>query len=263
MRQFSHHMKDKYRKTNKKFFSVYLILRLLVIVSMAIQLVLGSWWNAFLCVVALLLFTLPTLISEKFNIGLPNVLETMIYCFIFSATILGEINNFYGKIPLWDTMLHIINGFLCAGIGFSLIDLLNRNSKRLRLSPVYVALVAFCFSMTIGVLWEFFEFSADIYFHTDMQKDKIVSNMASVELNEQKENNPVRIDGIEKTQIYAQNGTVYTIQGGYLDIGLHDTMKDLFVNLIGATVFSIIGFLYITNRDKYRFAENFIPVKDS
>ncbi len=263
MSKFSQYMKNKYKTTSKKSFSVYLVLRLLVIISLAIQLVLGSWWNAFLCVVALVLFTLPTLISEKFNIGLPNLLETVIYCFIFSATILGEINNFYGKIPFWDTMLHTINGFLCAGIGFSLIDLLNRNSKRLHLSPVYVALVAFCFSMTVGVLWEFFEFSADVYFHTDMQKDKIVSNISSVELNEKKENIPIQIDNIEKTEIYTADGKVHTIHSGYLDIGIHDTMKDLFVNLIGAVIFSITGFLYIINRDKYKFAENFIPVKNT
>ncbi len=262
MSKFSQYMKHKYKNTSKKSFSVYLVLRLLVIISLAIQLVLGSWWNAFLCVVALVLFTLPTLISEKFNIGLPNLLETVIYCFIFSATVLGEINNFYGKIPFWDTMLHTINGFLCAGIGFSLIDLLNRNSKRLHLSPIYVALVAFCFSMTVGVLWEFYEFSADVYFHTDMQKDKIVSNISSVELNEKKENIPIQIDNIEKTEIYTADGKIYTIHSGYLDIGIHDTMKDLFVNLIGAIIFSITGFLYIINRDKYKFAENFIPVKN-
>ena len=262
MSKFSH-IKNQYKHTSKKSVYIYLILRLLVAVSMAIQLVLGSWWNAFLCVVALVLFTLPTLISEKFNIGLPSLLETIIYFFIFSATILGEINNFYGKIPFWDTMLHTINGFLCASIGFSLIDLLNRNSRRLHLSPVYVALAAFCFSMTVGVLWEFYEFSADVYFRTDMQKDKIISSVSSVELNEKKENIPVKIDNIEKTEIHTTDGKTYTVYGGYLDIGIYDTMKDLFVNLIGAVLFSITGFLYIINRDKYKFAENFIPVKNT
>ena len=47
--------------------------------------------------------------------------------------------------------------------------------------------------------------------------------------------------------------------GGYLDIGLHDTMKDLFVNLIGAAVFSAVGFFYVKNRGRGRFARRFIP----
>ena len=33
--------------------------------------------------------------------------------------------------------------------------------------------------------------------------------------------------------------------GGYLDIGLLDTMNDLFVNFIGAVVFSVIGYFYV------------------
>ena len=103
----------------------------------------------------ILLFA-PLFIQNKFAITLPSGLEITIYFFIFAAEILGEINNFYGIIPYWDTILHTINGFLAAAVGFSLIDLLNKNSKNVNLSPFYLCLVAFCFSMTIGVLWEFF-----------------------------------------------------------------------------------------------------------
>lgn len=94
-----------------------------------------------------------------------------------------------------------------------------------------------------------------------MQKDRIVQNISTVELNPNGENRPVRINNIEKTDIYSKDGTVTTVENGYLDIGLIDTMKDLFVNFIGATVFSIIGFLYIQNREKYKFAKKFIPTK--
>lgn len=159
-------------------------------------------------------------------------------------------------------MLHTLNGFLAAGIGFSLVDLLNENSKRISLSPAFVAIVAFCFSMTIGVLWEFFEYGADRYFKTDMQKDYIVNTISTVTLDPKKDNNAIIIDGIEYTILYDANGNeLTTIEGGYLDIGIIDTMKDLFVNFIGAVAFSIIGFLYIENREKYKFATNFIPVK--
>ncbi len=263
MGSFSKKMKKKYNETNKKSIAVYLILRVLVVISMIFQMLMGNFQNVFMCILALLLFTIPTIISEKFKIGLPSLLEAIIYIFIFSTTILGEINNFYGIIPFWDTMLHTLNGFLCAGIGFSLIDLLNQNSKKISLSPLYVAIVAFCFSMTIGVLWEFFEFSSDSVIRTDMQKDRVVQSISSVELNPNGENIPIKVNEIEKTEIYSKDGTITTIENGYLDIGIIDTMKDLFVNLIGAIVFSVIGFLHVKNREKYRFAENFIPVKDN
>ena len=261
MGKFSRLMKKKYKETNKKSIVIYLILRLLVILSMIFQIILGNISNVLMCILALVLFTLPTIISEKFKIGIPSLLEGIIYLFIYSTAILGEINNFYGRIPFWDTILHTLNGFLCAGIGFSLVDLLNQNSKRIKLSPLYIAIVAFCFSMTIGILWEFFEFSADYLTKTDMQKDRIVREISSVMLNKDNENVPIKVKDIEKTEIYSKDGTVTTIENGYLDIGLIDTMKDLFVNFIGAFVFSIIGFLHVQNREKYKFAEGFIPTK--
>lgn len=263
MQQFSSLMRKKYKETNKKSIAIYLALRALVILSMVSQIILGNISNVCMCALALVLFTLPTIISEKFKIGIPSLLEAIIYLFIYSTAILGEINNFYGIIPFWDTILHTLNGFLCAGIGFSLVDLLNQNSDKIKLSPLYVALVAFCFSMTIGVLWEFFEFTVDNVAKKDMQKDRIITQISSVMLNKHNENVPVRIQNITKTQIYSKDGTVTTIENGYLDIGLIDTMKDLFVNLIGAVIFSIIGFLYIQNREKYKFAEAFIPKKEN
>ena len=262
MGKFSRLMKKKYKETNKKSIVIYLILRLLVILSMIFQIILGNISNVLMCILALILFTLPTIISEKFKIGIPSLLEGIIYLFIYSTAILGEINNFYGRIHFWDTILHTLNGFLCAGIGFSLIDLLNQNSKRIKLSPLYIAIVAFCFSMTIGILWEFFEFSADYFTKTDMQKDRIVSEISSVMLNKDNENIPIKVKDIERTEIYSKDGTATTIENGYLDIGLIDTMKDLFVNFLGAVVFSIIGFLHVQNREKYKFAEDFIPTKD-
>ncbi len=263
MERFSTKMKKKYAETNKRSIAVYLTLRLLVVISMIFQILMGNFENVFMCILALLLFTIPTIISEKFKIGLPSLLEAIIYLFIFSTTILGEINNFYGIIPFWDTLLHTLNGFICAGIGFSLVDLLNQNSKKMKLSPLYVSIVAFCFSMTIGILWEFYEFTADVVVRTDMQKDRIVQSISSVELHPDKKNIPIKVNDIKKTQIYTKDGSIVTIENGYLDIGIIDTMKDLFVNFIGAIVFSIIGFLHIKNRGKYKFAENFIPIKNN
>lgn len=253
----------KYRNTRKKSLLVYLILRVLVLICMSLQILRGDWNNAFLCLLSLVLFTIPTIVEEKFKVTLPTVLESIIYLFIFAAEILGEINNFYGNIPYWDTILHTINGFLAAGIGFSLIDLLNENSKKISLSPFFVAIVAFCFSMTIGVLWEFFEYGADTLLKYDMQKDRVVSTISTVMLDPEKDNNPVIVKNIDHTILYDSDGNqLAVIEGGYLDIGIIDTMKDLLVNFIGAVSFSCIGFLYIKNRDKYKFATNFIPVNN-
>ncbi|MBQ9833991.1 MAG: hypothetical protein IJO33_02230 [Bacilli bacterium] len=253
-------MKNKYKKTKEKSLIVYFILRFLVILCMCASILRKEWNSAFLCILSLLLFTIPTIIEDKLNIELPTVLESIIYLFIFSAEILGEINNFYMMIPHWDTILHTLNGFLAAGIGFSLIDLLNKNSKGLNLSPFFVAVVAFCFSMTIGVLWEFYEYTADYYLKLDMQKDKIITNISTVMLDPENSNKVIRINDIIKTEIFTNDNSII-IEDGYLDVGLNDTMKDLLVNFIGATCFSLFGYLYILNRDKYKFVRHFIPSK--
>lgn len=248
----------------KRDLTIYFILRGFVILTIIIQAWRGNWENVFMAVLTLLLFLIPFFIDRRLNIKLPNALEVMILLFIFSAEILGEIQNFYGIFRHWDTILHTINGFLCAAIGFSLIDILNRSQKfHTKMKPIFVALVAFCFSMTIGVLWEFFEFGMDEIIKTDMQKDRIATVISSVAINEEKENVPIVIKSIEETKIYGEidnEKTEITIKGGYLDIGLKDTMKDLLVNFVGAIIFSCIGLLYIKDRDEYRFAENFIPI---
>jgi len=254
-------MSQKYKETKKSSIAIYFILRALVILCAVREMIKGDYWNMLLCAFSLFLFTIPTFIKDKFKIDLPNALEAIIYIFIFAAEILGEINNFYGIIPYWDAILHTLNGFLCAGIGFSLVDLLNNNSKRISLSPLYVAIVAFCFSMTVGVCWEFFEYAADEIVKTDMQKDTFVSSISSVKLNEKNENKTVQIKDIVATNIITANGKEYVVEDGYLDIGIHDTMKDLFVNLIGAVIFSIFGYFYVKNRDKNSFASNFVPQK--
>lgn len=248
----------------KKDITIYIILRVLVIATMIIQLLRGNFENVFMCVLTLILFLIPIFIDRKLNIKLPDTLEKIILLFIFFAEILGEVQNFYGIFKNWDTMLHTINGFLCAAIGFSMIDILNRSEKfHAKMEPIFVALVAFCFSMTIGVLWEFFEFGMDTVFKTDMQKDRIVQTISSVELNPDKKNNAIVINNINKTVIYYtdQNGIQkeQVIDGGYLDLGIKDTMKDLLVNFVGAIVYSLIGYCYIKGRDGYKFAEWFIP----
>lgn len=250
------------KKEHQKKLIIYITLRILVIICMIAEILHGDLNNVLLCILTLILFTLPDFVSNKFEVDLPDTLEIITYLFIFAAEILGEIQRFFLIFPYWDTMLHTLNGFLQAAIGFSLVDILNKNDSRINMTPGFVALVAFTFSMTVGVIWEFVEFGADHYFYQDMQKDRIVSTISSVKINPTGENVPVVLKDITKTIIYSNNGNeMTTIDNGYLDIGIIDTMKDLFVNFIGAIVFSILGYMYIINRDCYKFLENILPKK--
>lgn len=256
-------IKMAYKETKRSSLAIYLILRFLVVICMILQIIRGDLNNALLCLLSLVLLFAPLFIQNKYEITLPDSLEISIYLFIFSAEILGEINNFYGIIPHWDTCLHTINGFLATAVGFSLVDLLNKNSKDINLSPFYLCLVAFCFSMTIGILWEFFEYGGDKLMKFDMQKDTLITNVSSVYLNPDNENKPVVVDNIGKTEIFDKDGKLlYVIDGGYLDIGLNDTMKDLFVNFIGALVFSFFAYNGLKNNKRSSVVKNFVPIKE-
>lgn len=237
-------------------FAVYLILRLIVLATLVSSIIRGEYESAFICLLVLALFMLPFFLQQNFGIELPSTLEIIILLFIFAAEILGELECYFITYPHWDSMLHTTTGFLCAATGFALVDILNRNSRiKFQLAPFYVALAAFCFSMTVGVLWEFFEFGMDRLFHMDMQKDTVVQSITSVMLDPTDSNIPVTIDGIHSVAVNGQDLGF----DGYLDIGLYDTMADLFVNFIGAVVFSTIGYFYIKRRGKGRLARAFIP----
>ena len=240
---------------------VYFTLRILVIVMMVAQFFNGDFESVFLCALTLVLFLLPTVFERALMIDLPNTMEIIIMLFIFAAEILGEISSFYTTFKGWDTILHTLNGFLCAAIGFALVDMLNRTEKfSLSLSPVFMSIVAFCFSMTIGVLWEFFECGMDQLMALDMQKDAVVHSISSVMLDPTGKNNRVLIENIVDTIVVTADGRQISLGlGGYLDIGILDTMKDLFVNFIGAVVFSVIGYFYVKTRGKGKFASRFIP----
>ena len=240
--------------------TVYLVLRVLVLLTLVSQFLNGNFENVFFCVLSLVLFVMPTILERQLKIDLPSVLEIVILLFIFSAWILGEVQTYYTIFPYWDTMLHTLNGFLCAAIGFSLVDLLNRHERiSLSMSPAFMAIVAFCFSMTVGVLWEFFECAMDQIFYGDMQKDTIVHAISSVMLDPTGGQRPQIIRGITDVIVVTEEGQIPLDLGGYLDIGLLDTMEDLLVNFIGAVTFSIVGYFYVKNRGKGWFAKNFIP----
>lgn len=250
----------KFKERFKAKSLINMILSVIVAAIMVARFIRADYYSVFLCLLTLLLFNIPLFVEKKLHVTLPKELEAIILLFIFSAEILGEIGSFYTHIPWWDTMLHTINGFLMAAIGFALIDILNNSPKfHITMSPLFVAFVAFCFSMTVGVVWEFFEFSMDYFTLTDMQKDRMVPAISSVLINPSGLNDTIIIEDIVSTTVTLKDGTTKVIAGGYLDIGIIDTMKDLFVNLIGAVVFSIIGYFYIIGRNNGVFAKKFIP----
>lgn len=225
-------LKDAW-KNKRSVTIVYLLLRASVILVLIAQIFNRNFENVFLCVLTLFLFGVPNMVEHRLDIELPNTLEIIILLFIYAAEILGEINAYYVTFPYWDTVLHTLNGFLCAAIGFSLLDILNREEKiGFSLSPLYLAIVAFCFSMTVGVM-----------------------------LDPTGGNHPGVIRNITDVIVVQSDGTQTALGlGGYLDIGLLDTMEDLFVNFIGALTFSIIGYFYVRSRGKNKFAKRFIPV---
>lgn len=241
-------------------FVLYFVLRALVLVTLVRSAFLGHYEHMMLCVLTLVLLLVPSLIERTLDIELPDLLESIILLFIFAAEILGEIDAFYIRIPFWDTILHTTWGFLCAGIGFALFDILNRSdSSKIKLTPLYMAVSAVAFSMCIGACWEIFEYLADSFIGVDMQKDTLVQTINTVWLDPTNSNVTIPVRDIVSTQITLASGEVIQIPGGYLDIGIHDSMADLIVNLIGALVFAVIGFAYVKTRDSNSLAARFIP----
>ena len=247
---------DKELREHKSSFIVFYILRALVIVSLVRQIILDNYEGAFFCILTIVLLYVPSWVQVRLRIELPPPLEITILCFIFAAEILGELKSYFITYPHWDSMLHTTTGFISAAFGFAMVDLLNRNKpQHFKLSPVFLALVAFCFSMTVGVLWEFFEFSMDYLFHMDMQKDMIIHSFASVTLDPTNNNIPILVDNITDVAV---NGESLGL-GGYLDVGLYDTMQDLFVNFVGALTFSVIGY-FSAKSGNNKIAKQFVPV---
>lgn len=260
-------MRKSEGKTNKYFnlkemrqhkvkATVYIIIRVITVALLVLSIVRGHWENVMTCIMSLILLLIPLFLEKRLKVRLPSVLEIIVITFVFAANIMGELGAFYEKIPLWDTALHTMNGFICAGVGFGLIDILNRNDNvKINLSPLFVCLFSFCFSMTAGTVWEFFEFGMDMLFGKDMQKDTVITTINSMLLSGQP-NVIERINDIGQTLVDGKSLGI----NGYLDIGLIDTMKDLLVNFVGAVVFNVAGFFYIKSRTRVAaFVKNFIP----
>lgn len=257
MRKISKMFKKWLNNSNELSRIVYLVILLLSVIAFINSLLIGDWFKISLAFAALVLYQAPFIIVSFFKVLLPRAMEITYYLFIFAALILGEVFAFYGPFPFWDIILHFLSGFMIAGIGISIATNMNKSNK----SKFFTLLFAFCFSITLGVMWECLEFGFDCTARTDAQKDSHLHSISTITLQRDGGNQPVKIDNITKINIILLDGEIITIDEGFLDIGLMDTMKDILVNTAGATVFCFFALLYLMDSKKYSFAHNFIPRK--
>ena len=163
----------------------------------------------FQCILGIIGFFLPNIISKKTKIEIPSNMYIAYILFLYGAVFLGEVRNYYHRIPYWDTMLHTLSGAMFGALGFSVVNILNKNEKvHVKLSPIFVALFSFLFAVTLGVIWEIFEFTVDGVLGVNMQKFAL------------------------------ENGTLLSGR-----LAVIDTMQDLIVDSIGAFVMSVIGYI--------------------
>lgn len=211
--------------------------------------------SAGFCILALISFLATVLCENCFKVYFTPFIRIIIQLFIFSALILGEMCFLYGRIKIWDVLLHFTSGFIFGAVGVSLCIRLNKKTlDSMGLSPNFIVIAIIGFSVFVGVIWEFFEFICDNSFQTDMQKDSFIDSIYSITLDSRGENHTAKIYGIDS---FSVQGRIY--KGGYLDIGLIDTMKDMAVNFAGAIVFGIILLIHLNK--KSRFTALFIKEK--
>ncbi len=161
------------------------------------------------CVLGAIVIHIPSLFTHKLKIDIPLPLYVLYIVFLYCAIFLGEIGSFYYHISFWDDILHGMSSIMTGFFGYMLIAILNREApRRLHLSPFFVALFAFCFSVMIGTLWEIYEFSFDFLLGLNMQK-------------------------------YITEEGVYLVG----QAALADTMKDLIIDSAGAAIATGVGLL--------------------
>jgi len=123
------------------------------------------------CLVGVIVMFIPSVIEKKFSVDIPDVMEMLYFVFLFCAIYLGEVRDFYYRVPSWDLILHMFSGAMLGALGFVLVSFFNDSEKvNMQLSPIFVTLFAFCFALAAGTLWEIYEFLADGVLGTNMQK---------------------------------------------------------------------------------------------
>ncbi len=174
------------------------------------------------CVLGIVAMLLPGMLQKRVGLLIPSGMLMLYALFLYCAIYLGEVRSFYYNVPHWDSILHAFSGALLGALGFSFVTLLNNTDRfDVHLSPIFVATFALCFAMALGVVWEVYEYLADVIMGTNMQK------------------------------FGTEDGTLFVGQAA-----LADTMKDLIVDTVGAFAMSVIG--YISLKFKKGWVENLL-----
>ena len=177
------------------------LLQLAILVLVIILLIKGFWLSAFSGSVIFVLTFVPAMFEQQLSVHLPIEFTLLTTVFLYASFALGEVRDFYSRFWWWDLMLHSLSSLTIGIMGFLAIYVFHM-TNRVQIAPIYIASMTFCLTVTMGTLWELFEFSMDWFFQLTMQKS-----------------------------------------------GLIDTMTDLMVNLIGALVAAVLGYLYVKNGD--------------
>ena len=220
--------KQKIKKKNVGNKILYYLLQVLTLMTAIASLVMyivkreGLETTAnqiFMCVMALICINIPAFLEKRFKFYIPNYISIILYVFIFAHYVLGEVLRVYDHSIVFDKILHTTSGVIMSFIGFSFIFMLNKiNPEKMKLSPFFIVLFTFCFTMTTEYVWELFEYSADRLFDLNMQRWQ---------------------DGITET---LENGSV--ISSVPYGSGLKDTMGDMTVNILGCLgvcVYALVG----------------------
>lgn len=163
------------------------------------------------CLLGVVVMMLPSIISRRWCIPIPNFIYILYYIFLYCGVFLGEVLSFYYHVPYWDKILHVFSGAMLGSLGFILVTLLNDNENiRVKLSPFFIALFAFCFALAMGAVWEIYEYTIDGTMQLNMQK--------------------------------------YLTEAGEPQIGraaLQDTMQDVISDAVAALLVSITGYVML------------------
>lgn len=236
-------------------FTLDILIIFLVLINIGIK---GFYDKIFLVVYTLGLLLVVKFVQRKFNFKLAFMLEILLGILIIMANILGEVYSFYNLISWWDIVIHLFNSFLITFLVFAGLIVVLEKERILNLKPLMMAIFSFAISISIGVFWEVLEYTFDKYLKTDGQKDTIINTVVSLKFDLSRNNKPVKIENVAKTILYDYDDQVITtINGGYLDIGLNDTMSDLLYDGGGSILALGTILIYLRKNGSKAFKEKF------
>lgn len=208
--------------------------------------------NIVICVFISALLVMPWVFERCFGVEMPTMLKVFLILLMIGGPVLGKIYKFYYRINHWDKLLHTSSGFLFAIIGSLLPQLMDKKNKEhsLALTVTY----AFFFTLSVAVIWEFFEYAMDRFFNMDMQQDTWVPSVNSYLLGTEKG----VIGRIPEISSVVVNGQEIAVNG-YLDIGLIDTMNDMLVCTMGGIIYCIFSVLYAHRIKAVAWFKNLMP----